>query len=39
MKHIAIKTDENSNWKQHIHDTAIKLNRADAMLLIIKKLC
>ena len=28
--------DENLNWKQHIHDIAIKLNRANALLSIIR---
>ena len=36
VKYLGIKTDENLNWKQHIHDMAIKLNRANALLSIIK---
>ena len=27
---------EHLNWKQHIHDIAIKLNRANALLSIIR---
>ena len=27
VKYLVIKIDENLNWKQHIHDIAIKLNR------------
>ena len=27
-----MKIDENLNWKQHIHDIAIKLNRANPLL-------
>ena len=28
--------DEHLNWKQHIHDIAIKLNRANALLFTIR---
>ena len=35
VKYFGIKIDENLNWKQHIHDVAIKLNRANALLSII----
>ena len=31
VKYLGIKIDENLNWKQHIHDIAIKLNRANAL--------
>ena len=31
VKCLAIKIDENLNWKQHIHDIAMKLNRANAL--------
>ena len=34
VKYLGIKIDENLNWKQHIHDIAIKLNRANALLSI-----
>ena len=30
------KIDENLNLKQHIHDIAIKLNRANALLFTIR---
>ena len=35
VKYLGIKIDENLNWKQHIHDIAIKLNRANALLFTI----
>ena len=36
VKYLGIKTDENLNWKQYIHDMAIELNRANALLSIIR---
>ena len=36
VKYLDIKIDENLNWKQHIHDIAIKLNRANALLFTIR---
>ena len=36
VKYFGIKTDENLNWKQHIHDIAIKLNRANSLLYTIR---
>ena len=36
VKYLGIKIDEHLNWKQHIHDIAIKLNRANALLSIIR---
>ena len=36
VKYLGIKTDENLNWKQHIHYIAIKLNRANALVLTIR---
>ena len=36
VKYLCIKIDEHLNWKQHIHDIAIKLNRANALLSIIR---
>ena len=36
VKYLGIKTDENLNWKQHIHDIAIKLNRANSLLYTIR---
>ena len=34
VKYRGIKIDEKLNWKQHIHDIAIKLNRANALFTI-----
>ena len=36
VKYLGIKIHENFNWKQHIHDIAIRLNRANALLSIIR---
>ena len=36
VKYLGIKIDENLNWKQHTHDIALKLNRANALLSIIR---
>ena len=36
VKYLGIKIDENLNWKQHIHDIAKKLNRANALLFTIR---
>ena len=36
VKYFGIKIYENLNWKQHIHDIAIKLNRANALLFTIR---
>ena len=36
VKYLGIKIDENLNWKQHIHDIEIKLNRANALLFTIR---
>ena len=36
MKYLDIKIDENLNWKQHIHDITIQLNRANAPLFTIR---
>ena len=36
VKYLGIKIDENLKWKQHIHDIAIKLNRANALLFAIR---
>ena len=36
VKYLAIKIDESLNWKQHIHDIAIKLNRVNALLYTIR---
>ena len=33
---LGIKIDENLNRKEHIHDITIKLNRANALLSIIR---
>ena len=36
VKYLDIEINEHFNWKQHIHDIAIKLNRANALLSIIR---
>ena len=36
VKYLGIKINENFHWKQHIHDIAIKLSRANALLSIIR---
>ena len=36
VKYLGIKINENLNWKQHISNIAIKLNRANALLSIIR---
>ena len=36
VKYLFIKIDENLNWKQHIHDIALKLNRANSLLFTIR---
>ena len=36
VKYLDIKIDENLNWKQHIHDIAMKLNRTNALLFTIR---
>ena len=32
MKYLGVKIYENLNWKDHIHNIATKLNRANALL-------
>ena len=32
VRYLGIKTDQNLNWKDHINDIAVKLNRANALL-------
>ena len=36
VKYLGIKINEHFNWKQHIHDIAKNLNRANALLSIIR---
>ena len=36
VKYLGIKINENFSWKQHIYDITIKLNRANALLSIIR---
>ena len=36
VKYLRMKIHENLNWKQHIHDIAIKLNRTNALLYTIR---
>ena len=35
-KYLGVKIDANLNWKQHIHDIAIRLDRANALLSTIR---
>ena len=37
VKYLAIKIDENLFWIDHTNDIAIKLNRANAMLLEVRE--
>ena len=36
FKYLGIRIDENFNWKHQVSDTAIKLNRANALLFKIR---
>ena len=36
VQYIGIKINETFNWKQRIHDIAVKLNRANALLSIVR---
>ena len=36
VKYLGIKINKSFHWKQHIHDIAIKLNRANALLSLIR---
>ena len=36
VRYLGIKIDQNLNWKDHINDIAIKLNRANALLFKIR---
>ena len=36
VKYLGVKIDENLTWKDHIHDIATKLNRANALLFKIR---
>ena len=36
IRYLGVKIDENLNWKDHIHDIATKLNRANALLFKIR---
>ena len=36
VKHLALKNDENLNWKDQIHDITTKLSRANALLYKIR---
>ena len=33
VRYLGIKIDQNLNWKDHINDIAVKLNRANALLV------
>ena len=32
VRYLGIKNDQNLNWKDHINDIAVKLNRANTLL-------
>ena len=36
VRYLGIKIDQNLNWKDHINDIAVKLNRANALLFKIR---
>ena len=36
IKYLGVKIDENLNWKDHIHDIATRLNRANGLLFKIR---
>ena len=36
VKYLGIKIYENLNWKQHIHETPIKLDRTNGLLFTIR---
>ena len=36
VKYLVIKIYENLNWKQLIHDIAVKVNRTNALLFTIR---
>ena len=36
VRYLDVKIDENLNWKDHIHDIATRLNRANALLFKIR---
>ena len=36
VEYLGIKIDQNLNWKDHINDIAVKLNRANALLFKIR---
>ena len=36
VKYLGVRIDENLNWKHHVSDIAIKLNRANALLFKIR---
>ena len=36
VKYLGVGIDKNLNWKHHVSDIAIKLNRADALLFKIR---
>ena len=37
VKYLGIKIDTNLTWQHHVNDLSIKLNRANALLLKIRK--
>ena len=38
VRYLGIKIDQNLNWKDHINDIAVKLNRANSLLFKIRSL-
>ena len=36
IRYLSVKIDENLNWKDHIHNIATRLNRANALLFKIR---
>ena len=39
VKNLGIKIDGSLTWIDHINDTAIKLNRANAMIFEVREFC
>ena len=37
VKYLGVKIDTNLNWKYHLNDFSIKLNRANALLFKMRK--
>ena len=37
VKYLGVRIDTNLNWKYHVNDFSIKLNRANALLFKVRK--